>query len=193
MANRPSSSAAAIIGPQYCAPASHPVDLIITKERTLRDNFTVTDINDSIVFTVKSPLVTIVTPREHRFLHDAHGNPILHLRRALLAASDCWEAFSGKSTEPKDLIFTRKRSSLFQLRTTLNVFLANNTTKVCDFKVKANLSARSWVVYIGESDTVAAKIKKKFGSVFSREKFMVTVSPNIDYAFIVGLIVTLDD
>ncbi|XP_057435345.1 protein LURP-one-related 15-like isoform X2 [Lotus japonicus] len=178
-----------------CCPrtASHPVDLIITKERTLRDNFTVTDINDSIVFTVKSPLVTIVTPREHRFLHDAHGNPILHLRRALLAASDCWEAFSGKSTEPKDLIFTRKRSSLFQLRTTLNVFLANNTTKVCDFKVKANLSARSWVVYIGESDTVAAKIKKKFGSVFSREKFMVTVSPNIDYAFIVGLIVTLDD
>lgn len=76
----------------------------------------------------------------------------------LLAASDCWEAFSGKSTEPKDLIFTRKRSSLFQLRTTLNVFLANNTTKVCDFKVKANLSARSWVVYIGESDTVAAKV-----------------------------------
>lgn len=63
--------------------ATHPVDLIITKERTLRDNFTVTDTNNNVVFTVKSSLVTIVTSHEHRFLCDANGNPILHLRRSV--------------------------------------------------------------------------------------------------------------
>ncbi|XP_061357890.1 protein LURP-one-related 15-like [Gastrolobium bilobum] len=194
MANPPPSSATAIIDPRYCAPASHPVDLIITKERTRRDNFTVTDINGNIVLTVKSSLVTFVTPRQHLFLLDAYGNPIVHLRRALLAANDSWKAFRGESEEPKDLIFIRKRSSsMFHLRTKLNVFLANNTTEVCDFKVKANLSGTSWDVYKGESDTtVVAQINKKLGTIFSREKFMVTVCPNIDYAFIVALIVTFD-
>jgi hypothetical protein len=36
------------------------------------------------------------------------------------------------------------------------------------------------------------QINKKLGTIVSREKFMVTVYPNIDYAFIVALIVTLD-
>lgn len=61
----------------------HPVDLIITKERTIRDNFTVTDVNGNIVFTVQSSLVTFVTPRQHLFLLDADGNPLVHLRRAV--------------------------------------------------------------------------------------------------------------
>jgi hypothetical protein len=35
------------------------------------------------------------------------------------------------------------------------------------------------------------QINKKPPALFSREKFMVTVCPNIDYAFIVALTVTL--
>ncbi|XP_027351343.1 protein LURP-one-related 15-like [Abrus precatorius] len=192
MANPSPPFATAIIEPQYIAPGRNHVDLIITKERTRGDNFTVTDIKGNIIFTVKSSRVTIVTPRQHLFLFDAYGNPIVHLRRALLAANDSWEAFRGKSTEPRDLIFIRKRSSLFQLRTKLNVFLANNTTEVCDFKVKATWFGHSWDVYIGDSDTVVAQINKKLGTIFSREKYLVTVSPNIDYALVVALIVTLE-
>ncbi|CAL5206294.1 unnamed protein product [Lathyrus oleraceus] len=192
MANQPRLSTTAIISHQYCAPARNPVDLIITKERTLRDSFTVTDTNNNVVFTVKSSLVTIVTSHEHRFLCDASGNPILHLRRSLTATNDSWKAFRGESEEPKDLIFTRKLSSLIQLRTKLHVFLASNSTQACDFTVKANLSQSSWKVYIGNSDNLVAQIKKKSGTMFSREKFMVTVSPNMDYAFIVALIVTFD-
>ncbi|XP_058728649.1 protein LURP-one-related 15-like [Vicia villosa] len=193
MENQPQLSATAVISPQYCAPATHPVDLIIIKERTRgRHNFTVTDINNNIIFTVKSPLVSIVTPRQHRFLYDANGNPILHLRRSLLAADDKWKAYRGESEEPQDLIFTRERSSLMPLRTKLNVYLANNSTQDCDFTVKANLSQLSWKVYLGNSDNFVAQIEKQRGSMFNREKFMVTVSPNMDYAFIVALVVTFD-
>ncbi|KAL4322115.1 hypothetical protein AHAS_Ahas14G0178200 [Arachis hypogaea] len=141
-----------------------------------------------LVFTAKTPSLTL---REHRFLRDAYGNPILCLRRTLLG-TDKWKAFRGGSTSERDLIFTRERSSWFQLRTKLNVFLANNTSGVCDFKIKASFSERSWVVYIAESDMVAAQIKKKFGGIFRREKFIVTVSSNVDYAFIVALIITFD-
>lgn len=71
----------AIIDPKYCVP--HPMELVITKERTLGDNFTVTDVNGSMLLKVKSSVVTIVTPRQHRFLLDSYGKPLLHLQRAV--------------------------------------------------------------------------------------------------------------
>ncbi|WJX52817.1 hypothetical protein P8452_38887 [Trifolium repens] len=69
MANQSPLSTTAIVNPHYCAPATHPIDLIIIKEKILRDNFTITYINDNIIFTVKSSHVTLVTPGQHRFLY----------------------------------------------------------------------------------------------------------------------------
>ncbi|MED6156514.1 hypothetical protein PIB30_014909 [Stylosanthes scabra] len=189
---RSPSYGSAIVNPEYCVPYS--VDLIITKERTFGGHhFTVTDVNDAVVFTVKGPLVSILTPHAHRFLRDVNGTTILHLRKSLLLLSG-WEAYRGESREQRDLIFTREPPQLFQRGTKMKVFLANNNTQVCDFKlVKASFFGRSWIVTIAESDTVVAQIKHKVGSIFSREKFMITVSPNIDYAFIVALTLTLED
>ncbi|CAJ2675080.1 unnamed protein product [Trifolium pratense] len=186
MGNQPKT---AIIGPQYCAPATHPVDLIITRDISLRDNFTIKDINKNVVFKVKSPLATILTPRQHRFLYDANRNLILHLQESLLV-KDSWKAFRGESIEPKHLIFRKKRSSLLQLKTKLNVFSASNNTGVCDFTVKGSFFGLSWKVYSGNSNIVVAKIIK-LGGIFSREKFIVNICPNIDCAFIVALIVSL--
>ncbi|XP_019450818.1 PREDICTED: protein LURP-one-related 15-like [Lupinus angustifolius] len=179
-----------IIDPKYCV--LNIMELVITKEKGLGHNFIVTNMNDNILLKVKSSLVTIVTPRRHIYLHDAYGKPLLHLQRPLLAANESWKAFRGESKESNDLIFILKRSSLFQLRTKLNVFLPQNTTHVCDFKVKATFLGRSWDVYIGESDTIVAQINKKVGTILSSEKYMVSVFPSIDYAFIVALIVTLE-
>ncbi|MED6156517.1 hypothetical protein PIB30_014912 [Stylosanthes scabra] len=182
----PSPFMTAIIHPQYCAP--YPVGLVVNKGKTVLHKYTVTDMNGNLVFTVTNPFFTV---REHRFLCDAHGNTILHLHRQVFR--DRWKAFRGQSMENME-IFTRKESSLFQLRTTFDVFLANNTTRICDFKlVKAGFFARSWVVNIAQSDIVVAEIKHKVGRMFRRDKFMVTISPNIDYAFIVALTLTLDD
>ncbi|KAL1321856.1 hypothetical protein AAHE18_14G156400 [Arachis hypogaea] len=182
----PSPFPTAIIHPQYCAP--YPVGLVLKKEKTILHKYTVTDINDNVIFTVTSPFLTM---HQHRYVRDALGNTILHLRRELFR--DRWKAFRGQNMEQLE-IFTRKQSSLLQLRTTLDVFLANNITGVCDFKlVEAGFFARTWVVNIAESDIVVAQIKHKLGRFFRREKFMVTISPNIDYAFVVALTVTLDD
>ncbi|XLR20004.1 hypothetical protein HN51_066759 [Arachis hypogaea] len=105
-----------------------------------------------------------------------------------------WEAFRGESTEQRDLTFIREPAKLFQRETKMKVFLANNSTQVCDFKlVKASSFGRSWVVTIAESNTVVAQITRKPGRIISSEKFMITVSANIDYAFIVALTVTLED
>ncbi|KAL1368805.1 hypothetical protein HN51_022945 [Arachis hypogaea] len=182
-----------IIGPQYCAP--YNVDLaIVRKVLTLADSFSVTDINGQTLFTLKGSLLTL---RDHRVLLDAAGTPVVTLRRKLMTAHDRWQVFRGDSSDMKDLIFSLKRSSFFQLKTKLDVFLAHNTEeKVCDFKVKGSWFERSCVIYAGESLNIVAQMHKKHTAqsiMFGKDNFMVTVYPNVDYAFIVALIVILDE
>ncbi|CAK8542068.1 unnamed protein product [Lathyrus sativus] len=183
-----------IYGPQYCAP--YPIDLaIVRKVMAISDgNFVVTDINDNTIFQVKGSLLTL---RDRRVLLDAAGNPITTLRRKIITMHDRWEAFRGESTEAKDLIFTLKKSSLIQFNTKLNVFLAGNTKEdVCDFKVKGSWLERSCTVYAGESKNIVAQMHKKHtvqSVLIGKDQFMVTVYPNVDYAFIVALIVILDE
>ncbi|KAK7382301.1 hypothetical protein VNO80_01145 [Phaseolus coccineus] len=183
----------AIINPKYCSP--YNVDLVIVRKvLALADSFSVTDVNGKMVFNLTASLMTL---HDHRVLVDAVGEPILTLRRKMTTTHDRWQVFRGESTEMKDLIFSVKRSSFFQLKTKLDVFLAKNTKEeVCDFKVKGSWFERSCVVYAGESLTIVAQMNKRHtveSMAFGKDNFMVTVYPNIDYAFIVALILILDE
>ncbi|KAK8516048.1 hypothetical protein V6N12_066883 [Hibiscus sabdariffa] len=114
----------------------------------------------------------------------------------MMSARDRWQVFKGGSTDASDLLFSARRSSMFQSKTEVDVFLANNTKEeVCDFKVKGSWSERSFVVYAGESSTIVAQMHKKHtveNILIEKDKFVVTVYPNIDYAFIVALVVIHD-
>ncbi|KAK1284345.1 Protein LURP-one-related 15 [Acorus calamus] len=83
------------------------------------------------------------------------------------------------------------------LKTQLDVFLVPNTSEsVCDFKVKGGFFERSYTICIGESNTIIAQMRRKYtvsNVLLGRDTFRVTVYPNIDYAFIVALVVILDE
>ncbi|KAK3028267.1 hypothetical protein RJ639_037601 [Escallonia herrerae] len=130
-----------------------------------------------------------------------------------------WEVLRGDSKDPADLLFSAKLSSLLQLKTNLNVYLANNTTEdFCDFKVEGSWSGGKCTIYAGDSSTIIAQVPFMFSHfsfahelpvisaepvyrctrnsaksvLLGKDKFMVTVNPNVDYAFVVALIVLLD-
>jgi uncharacterized protein YxjI len=67
-----------VIGPQYLA--QYPVELAVsTKLWTLGENdFKVSDINGTLIFQVKSKLLTL---HDRRFLKDAAGNTLVNLRQ----------------------------------------------------------------------------------------------------------------
>ncbi|XP_019199683.1 PREDICTED: protein LURP-one-related 10-like [Ipomoea nil] len=185
---------AAVISPQFIVP--YPVDLaVVRKVMTLQEGkFEVLDINGAVMFKVKSKLFSL---RDHRVLVDTLDNPIVTFQQKILTAHRRWQAFRGESTDPKDLLFSVKKSSLFQLKTKLDVFLAGNTKgEVCDFHIKGSWMERSCVIYAGESSAIVAQMHKKHtaGSIFlGKEHFGVTVYPNVDYAFIVALVVILEE
>ncbi|XP_018819414.1 protein LURP-one-related 10-like [Juglans regia] len=183
-----------VICTQYCAP--YAVDLAVVKKvMTISGgNFVVTDNNDNVIFNVKGNLMTL---HDARVLLDAAGNPIVTLREKRMTAHHRWNVYRGESKEPSDLIFTVKRSSTIQRRAKLHVFLANNTNEeVCDFMVEGSWAEKSCVVYTGDRTNIIAQMCKKTtvrSVLVGKDNYSVTVHPNVDYAFIVALIVILDD
>ncbi|XP_059668110.1 protein LURP-one-related 15-like isoform X2 [Cornus florida] len=162
----PLANPISIIGPQFCVP--NPVDLaIVRKMLAITDgNFVVTDLNDNLMFKLKEKIMAI---HDRLVLLDAAGKPIVTLQEKIWTAHSRWQVFRGDSKDPADLLFSAKTSSIIQLKTKLNVYLANNTAEEMHKK-----------------HTVESVL-------LGKDKFMVTVYPNVDYAFIVALIVILDD
>ncbi|ESR42770.1 protein LURP-one-related 15 [Citrus sinensis] len=204
MAQQPSFGGAAanpvaVINSQYCSP--HPIDLAIVRKVMIfsSGNFDVKDTNGNILFKVKNVFAFM---RRRRVLLDGAGNPIATIREKAMSRHRRWQVFRGESSDPRDLIFSAKISSLWSFKTTkLNVFLANNTREdVCDFRV---VEGSSWLfepssctIYAGKSSAIVAQMleKQTVKSIFlGKNNFMVTVHPNVDYAFIVALIVILDE
>ncbi|XP_027069133.2 protein LURP-one-related 10-like [Coffea arabica] len=184
----------AVVGPQFCAP--YPVDLVIVRKLlTLSEgNFGVTDVNGNIMFRVKGKLFSL---RDRRILLDAAGNPLLTFQQKILTAHRRWKVFRGDASDDKNLLFSVKKSSLIQFKTKLDVFLASNTKEdVCDFKIEGSWFERSCTVYAGDSSTIVAQMHKKHSVqsvLLGKDTFAVTVYPNVDYAFIVALVVILEE
>ncbi|KAK3028263.1 hypothetical protein RJ639_037597 [Escallonia herrerae] len=158
----PSNTHVSVLGPQFCVP--YPIELAITRKLSAMTdgNFVVTDANDTNCWTT--------------------------LYR--------WGVFTGDSKDRANMLFSAKLSSIFQLTTKLNVYLANNTREdLCDFKVEGSWSGGKCTIFAGESSTIIARMHKKRSAksfFLGKDKFMVRVNPNVDYAFVVSLVVLLD-
>ncbi|TYJ21898.1 hypothetical protein E1A91_A08G092800v1 [Gossypium mustelinum] len=190
-AYQPLATRVSVIGPEYCYP--QPVDLaVVRKVLTISEGkFAVSDINGNIMFITKGKIFSIHD--RSVFVVQSFSDIALF---QIMTVHDRWQVFRRESTEEKDLIFTVKRSSMIQLKIKLHVFLATNPKEnVCDFRVEGSWLERSCIIYSGESNTILAQMHKKHSVesvLLGKDKFMVTVYPNVDYAFVVALIAILD-
>ncbi|XP_017222325.2 protein LURP-one-related 10 [Daucus carota subsp. sativus] len=184
----------AVVGPQFMVP--YPIDLTIQRKMlTLSEgNFNVTDSNGTLMFSIKGRLLSL---RDRRVLLDVYGNPVVSLQQKVLSLHRRWEVYRGDSTDSKDILFTVKKSHILQLKTELEVFLPSNTSeRHYDFKLKGSWFEKACTIYAGNHSNVIAQMRKVHSItnvVFGKDKFLVTVYPHVDYAFIVTLIVILEE
>ncbi|CAN1276845.1 Protein LURP-one-related 15 [Linum perenne] len=185
----PLEQPAVVVSPFFLA--QYPVDLTVsTKLMTLGENdFSVKDVNGTIIFRIKSKLMSL---HDRRKLLDANNNVLVSMSQKLMTAHRRWKAYRGDSKDDKDLLFTVKKSSMLQLKTELAVFLAGNTKEeVPDFRVKGSFNESSCVIYLGNTNKIIAQSMATM--LFEADNFRVTIYPNVDYAFIVSLVVILDE
>ncbi|CAN1142085.1 Protein LURP-one-related 15 [Linum perenne] len=192
--NQPLDNPVVVVGPQYLA--DYPVDLTIaSKTLTVGEHdFTIKDINGTVIFNVKSKLLSL---HDRRRMLDSAGNVVLSLQQKILSCHRRWQAFRGDSTDSKDLIFSVRKSSILKFKGKLDVFLAENKKEESpDFRIKGGWAEGSCIVKIAKSKTVIAQMHRgqSLKVVFlDTDTFKVTTYPQIDYAFIVALVVILDE
>ncbi|XP_057808261.1 protein LURP-one-related 10-like isoform X2 [Salvia miltiorrhiza] len=184
----------AVINPNFSIPL--PVDLTITKSiwQIGHGNLVVKNSDGNIMFKIEGSIFSF---NGTRVMSDAVGAPIVTLRKKIFSVFDTWKVFRGEGQDKRDLIFIVERASIFQMKTKLAVFLAENKYEdVCDYTVQTSWFERSCQVNVGDSSTKLAQMRKNswLDRLFSGEdRFEVMVYPNVDCAFIVALIVILDE
>ncbi|XP_034582755.1 protein LURP-one-related 15 [Setaria viridis] len=190
----PAPAPVAVVSPQFCAPRTVPLTVTKMAMSFSGGDFTVTGADGAVVLRVEGVCFSV---GNRRVLHDAAGRPILTMQQKVFSMHDKWKVFRGDSTSSRDLLFTVKKTSIFQLKTSLGVFLARNTSEqVCDFKIKGSYFERSCAFYLGNSNAMVAQMKRKFtvsNVLLGKDTYCVTVFPNVDHVFIAALAVILDE
>ncbi|ESQ54967.1 hypothetical protein EUTSA_v10026191mg [Eutrema salsugineum] len=189
----PSEGSGVIVDARFCA--KYPVELAIVRKvmKLTTGNFEIMDVNGDLLFNVDDRVFGL---HDKRTLLDTSGSPVLTLREKIRTMHNKWKVFRGGSTEESDHLYTVKTSVVFQLHDkNLDVYFSHNKEeKTRDFRVECEPGV--YVVYAGESDAIIAQMHKKHTTqsvLYGKNEFWVTVNPDVDYAFIVSLIVILDD
>ncbi|CAN6308751.1 unnamed protein product [Urochloa humidicola] len=188
--------ALAVVDARFCAAGA--ASLAVAKALSMSgSDFAVTDADTgALVLRVDGVLFSL---RRRCLLVDADRRPVLTVQESALMLSTRWKVFRGDSTSRRDLLFTVVKPSVIQLRgpTKVSVFLASNDAEqACDFRITGSYHDGACAVSLGDSDTVIAKIDRRFSVVsalLGKNTYSVTVNPGIDYAFIVALVVILDE
>ncbi|XP_023737771.1 protein LURP-one-related 10 [Lactuca sativa] len=182
----PLSSPVSVIGSQFMSP--YQLDIIV--DRNPKGNVEITDMSNKIMLKVKRCDTSF---HYQRVLLDVDDKPIVTMRKKIMSEHDRWNVFRGDSKSKSDMVFTTKTAHVFQSKTNVHVFLANKTGSkdVCDFKITGSWSKKNCTIYMGDTSTTIAQVNKMQSSEnikLVKDKFMVTIYPNVDYAFVVTLI-----
>uniref|UniRef100_A0A0D9W0P5 Protein LURP-one-related 15 n=1 Tax=Leersia perrieri TaxID=77586 RepID=A0A0D9W0P5_9ORYZ len=208
--------ALAVVDARFCA--GDAAALSVTKTLSMSgSDFTVTDAaTGGVVLRVGGVVFSL---RRRCLLLDADRRPVLTVQESAMVMNRRWKVFRGDSTSRRDLLFTAVKPSAIQLwgSTKVSVFLASNDAEqACDFRVTGSYHDGACAVSLGDSDTVIAKasnheffpflsrskhfvehlIERRFSvasALMGKNAYSVTVNAGIDYAFIVALVVVLDE
>ncbi|CAI9298778.1 unnamed protein product [Lactuca saligna] len=183
-----------VVDAQYVEPFT--VDLAVQRKSVANSNgnFTVVDVNGNVLFNIKDTLFSF---HDRHILYDANDKPVLTFKKKLRSIHGRWQAFKGENATHKDLLFSVKKSAAPKHETELDVFLVENKEETsCDCKVTGDWETKSCNVYAQDGSTILAEVHDKqniTNVVVGKETFGITVYPDVDYVFIVALVVILTE
>jgi uncharacterized protein YxjI len=151
-------------------------------------DWTISDPAGNILFRVDGKVWTV---RNRMYVLDAAGYKVISMQRKILSLHAVWHMYAGDSEQ---LVCTVKKSSILQLRPSMNVFLASNTTEsMPDFTLKGNFLERNLTIFRGQEAIAQVTRQITFTNLLiDKDTFGITVFPGGDYAFVIALLVIMD-
>ncbi|GKU92210.1 hypothetical protein SLE2022_072440 [Rubroshorea leprosula] len=180
-----------VVGDGFCLP--YAAELVVKKKIQAFSNahYDVYDTTGNILLKVDGGVWNL---QKKRVMRDPADFPVLTMREKAFTWRHRWLIHQGEGSDRKNLLCTVRLSQALQIKRQLDVFLAGNQTKDCDFHVTGSLSSLSFKVYRGK--TIIAEVIHSFtweSFCKGKESFTVRLQPEVDYAFIVALIVIIQE
>ncbi|KAH7667522.1 LURP-one-related protein [Dioscorea alata] len=183
-----------IVGEEYCKPEPIQLAFSTTIKGVKKKDLAITDLDGKALFWLSSD---VASKKKWFILDAATGFPLLSIIKKTWSLHNRCQAFrAGEDTDEKNHLFTVKKSTILKIHKEWDVFLAANTEEVeWDFKITGEFSKRSIKVFHKQNPTAAIAEMSQHDTVvkvrLANDAFRVTISPNIDFAFIASLICTL--
>lgn len=145
-----------VVDARFCAPEATAFAVTKTISLTGRD-FTVTDGTGAAVMQVEAAVFALLLRKS--LLLDAARRPVLTMQDSGYFMGARWEVFRGDSTSRRNLLFAAVKSSAFQVRTKIYVFLASNNAGEAapDFVIRGSYYDGACTVCRGNSDAAIAQ------------------------------------
>jgi len=159
-ATAPAPAVTAVVDARFCAPVATAFAVTKTISLTGRD-FTVTDAAGAAVMQVEAAVFALL---RKSLLLDAARRPVLTMQDSGYFMDTRWEVFRGDSTSRRNLLFAAVKSSAFQIRTKIYVFLAGNAAgeEAPDFLIRGSYYDGACTVCRGSSDAAIAQASSIF-------------------------------
>ncbi|XP_022747433.1 protein LURP-one-related 14-like [Durio zibethinus] len=180
-----------VVGDRFCVP--YTLELLVKKKIQSFSNahYDVFDTTGNVLLQVDGGVWNF---HKRRIMKDPAGLPVITLREKALSWKQQWLIHQGESSERNHFLCSVKRSNALQIKNNLDVYLASSYKgDGRDFRVTGSYTSLSFKVRKGNS--IIAEVSHNFtwGSCKGKESFKVKVYPEVDYAFIVALIVIMHE
>ncbi|KAB2064077.1 hypothetical protein F383_19381 [Gossypium arboreum] len=181
-----------VVGERFCVP--YTMELVVKRKlqsfsKSLYEAF---DATGNFLLQVDGGVWKF---QKKRVMKDPAGLPVATLReKQALSWKHQWMIHQGESSERNHFLCTVQKSNALRIKNNLDVFLGNRyKDHGRDFHVTGSFSSLSFKVI--RANTVIAEVRHNFtwGSCKGKESFKVKVYPEVDYAFIVALLVIMNE
>jgi len=136
-------------------------------------------------------------PKDEVLLMDAAGRALLTMRRKRLSLQNEWQGFPGEFRDAQNPLFVVRRASLrISSKNTAEVYVRSSAkSKKPSYRVEGCYAERSFTL-LNSFNEVVAEVKPKQVRSDIRlggDVFNLTVRPGYNQAFVMGLIIVLDE
>ncbi|KAK8579618.1 hypothetical protein V6N13_142790 [Hibiscus sabdariffa] len=180
-----------IIGDQFCVPYTIHLEVRRKVESFSNAHYDVLDATGKVILQIDGG---VWNSAKKRLMKDPAGFPVSTLRKKALSWKNKWQIHQGESSEKNRLLCSVQQSDAIPIKNNMDVYLASNyKEEEPDFHVTGSLTSLSFKVW--KDNLIIAEVKHNYtwGSCKGKESFKVKVYPEVDYAFIIALIVIMHD
>ncbi|CAN1325601.1 Protein LURP-one-related 14 [Linum perenne] len=180
-----------VVGDGYCFPYCKELVVKKTIKGLSNAQFEVFDPCGNLLLRVEGGVWNL---RMKRVFRDPSGFPLLTLYGKSITFWHKWSAYDQGMITNDNLLFTVKQSHPLQIKKDLNVYLSTGLVDAPDFNVTGSYTSLSFKVYKGHR--ILAEVKHNFtleSFYKGKERFTIKVYPEVDYAFIIALLVIIDE